>query len=249
MSHEPTIVLVHGAFADASSWSGVVELLLQQGHHVVAPANPLRGLATDSAYMASYIRQIEGPVILVGHSYGGAVISNAASAAKNVLGLVFVAAFAPENGETLGGAEANSKDSVLNSALVQRLYPTGKDGETAPEVIVDPAKFHDAFASDVPEKQSAVMAATQRPVAAGAFSEASGPPAWKTIPSWAVVAVGDKAAGADVIRSMAKRAGARTVEIKGSHVIMVSQPQAVTDVILEALQTVAKPVAGVGARK
>jgi len=246
MSHEPTIVLVHGAFADASSWNGVVERLLQGGHHVVAPANPLRGLASDSAYIASDISQIDGPTILVGHSYGGAVISNAATTAKNVLGLVFVAAFAPENGETLGGAEANSKDSVLNSALVQRLYPTGKDGETAPEFIVDPAKFHDAFASDVPEKQSAVMATTQRPVAAGAFSEASGPPAWKTIPSWTMVAVGDKAAGTDVIRSMAKRAGAKTVEIKGSHVIMVSQPQAVTDVILEALQAVAKPVAGVG---
>jgi pimeloyl-ACP methyl ester carboxylesterase len=248
MSHEPTIVLVHGAFADASSWNGVVERLLQGGHHVVAPANPLRGVAVDSAYIASYISQVEGPTILVGHSYGGAVISNAASTAKNVLGLVFVAAFAPENGETLGGVEANSKDSVLNSALVQRLYPTGKDGETAPEFIVDPAKFHDAFASDVPDKQSAVMAVTQRPVAAAAFSEASGPPAWKTIPSWAVVAVGDKAAGTDVIRSMAKRAGAKAVEIKGSHVIMVSQPQAVTDVILEALQAVAKPVASAGVR-
>ena len=249
MSHEPTIVLVHGAFADASSWNGVVERLLQQEHHVVAPANPLRGLTADSAYIASYISQIDGPTILVGHSYGGAVISNAASAAKNVLALVFVAGFALEKGETLGGAEANSKDSVLNSALVQRLYPTGKDGETAPELIVDPTRFHDAFASDVPEKQSAVMAATQRPVAAGAFSEASGPPAWKSIPSWAVVAVGDRAAGTDVIRSMAKRANARTVEIKGSHVIMVSQPQAVTDLILEALQAVAKPVAGVGAQK
>ena len=248
MSHEPTIVLVHGAFADGSSWNGVVERLLQGGHHVVAPANPLRGVAADSAYIASYISQIDGPTILVGHSYGGAVISNAASAAKNVLGLVFVAAFAPENGETLGGVEANSKDSVLNSALVQRLYPTGKDGETAPEFIVDPAKFHDAFASDLPEAQSAVMAATQRPAAAAAFSEASGPPAWKTIPSWTVVAVGDRAAGADVIRSMAKRAGAKTVEIKGSHVVMVSQPQAVTDVILEALQAVAKPVAGAGVR-
>src|ERR1700694_3105635 len=212
MSHEPTIVLVHGAFADASSWNGVVERLLQGGHHVVAPANPLRGLAADSAYIASYISQIDGPTILVAHSYGGAVISNAARTAKNVLGLVFVAAFAPENGETLGGAEANSKDSVLNAALVQRLYPTGKDRETAPELIVDPAKFHDAFASDVPEKQSAVMAATQRPVAAAAFSEASGPPAWKTIPSWTGVGVGDEAAGADVIRSMAKRAGANAVE-------------------------------------
>ena len=249
MSHEPTIVLVHGAFADASSWSGVVERVLQGGHHVVAPANPLRGLAADSAYIASYISQIDGPTILVGHSYGGAVISNAAGTAKNVLALVFVAAFAPERGETLGGAEASSKDSVLNPALVQRLYPTGKEGETAPEFIVDPAQFHDVFASDVPEKQSAVMAATQRPIGASAFSEASGPPAWKTVPSWAVVAVGDKAAGTDVIRSMAKRANARTVEVKGSHVIMVSQPQAVTDVILEALQAVAKPVAGVGARK
>jgi len=248
MSHEPTIVLVHGAFADASSWSGVVERLLQGGHHVVAPANPLRGVAADSAYIASYISQIDGPTILVGHSYGGAVISNAASTANNVLGLVFVAAFATENGETLGAVEANSKDSILNTALVQRLYPTGKDGETAPEFIVDPAKFHDAFAADVPEKQSAVMAATQRPIGAAAFSEASGPPAWKTIPSWAVVAVGDKAAGTDVIRSMAKRAGARAVEIKGSHVIMVSQPQAVTDVILEALQAVAEPVSGAGAR-
>src|SRR6202165_2945840 len=212
MSHEPTIVLVHGAFADASSWNGVVERLLQGGHPVCAPANPFRGVAADSAYIASYISQIDGPTILVGHSYGGAVISNAASTAKNVLGLVFVAAFAPENGETLGGAEANSKDSVLNSALVQRLYPAGKGGETAPEFIVDPAKFHDAFASDVPEKQSAVMAATQRPVAAAAFSEASGPPAWKTIPSWTGVGVGDEAAGADVIRSMAKRAGANAVE-------------------------------------
>ena len=248
MSHEPTIVLVHGAFADASSWNGVVERLLQGGHHVVAPANPLRGVAADSAYLASYISQIDGPTILVGHSYGGAVISNAASTAKNVLALVFVAAYAPEKGETLGGAGANSKDSVLNSALVQRLYPTGKDGETAPEFIVDPEKFHDAFAADVPHRQSAVMAATQRPIAAGAFSEASGPPAWKTIPSWAVVAVGDKAAGTDVIRSMAQRAGAKAVEIKGSHVIMVSQPQAVADVILEALQAVAKPVAGAGVR-
>ena len=249
MSHEPTIVLVHGAFADASSWSGVVERVLQGGHHVVAPANPLRGLAADSAYIASYISQIDGPTILVGHSYGGAVISNAASKAKNVQALVFVAAFAPEKGETLGGAEASSKDSVLNPALVQRLYPSGNEGETGLEFLVDPARFHDVFASDVPEKQSAVMAATQRPIAAGAFSEASGPPAWKTIPSWAVVAVGDRAAGTDVIRSMATRAGAKTVEIKGSHVIMVSQPQAVTDVILEALQAVAKPVAGVGARK
>jgi pimeloyl-ACP methyl ester carboxylesterase len=249
MSHEPTIVLVHGAFADASSWNGVVERLLQGGHHAIAPANPLRGLTVDSAYIASVLNQIEGPVVLVGHSYGGAVNTNAATKAKNVVGLVFVAAFAPDNGETLGAVEAGSKDSVLNAALLQRMYPTGKDGETAPEFYVDPAKFRDAFAADLPEKQSAVMAATQRPVAAAAFSDASGAPAWTTIPSWAVVAVGDKAAGTDVIRSMAKRAGAEITEVKGSHVIMVSQPQAVTDVIVGAVNSVARRLAGAGARK
>ena len=248
MSHEPTIVLVHGAFADASSWNGVVERLLQQGHHVVAPANPLRGLIFDSAYIASVLNQIDGPVLLVGHSYGGAVNTNAATKAKNVVGLVFVAAFAPEEGETLGAAEAGSKDSVLNSALVQRVYPTGQGGSTAPEFHVDPAKFKDAFAADVPEKQRTVMAASQRPIAAAAFSDPSGPPAWKTLPSWTVVAVGDKAAGADVIRSMAQRAKAKITEIEGSHVIMVSQPQAVTDVIVQALATVTKPTVGAGTR-
>lgn len=249
MSHEPTIVLVHGAYADASSWAGVVERLLQGGHHVVAPANPLRGLTIDSAYIASVLSQIDGPVVLVGHSYGGAVNTNAAAKVANVVGLVFVAAFAPEQGETLGAVEANSRDSVLNSALVQRTYPTGKDGETAPEFYVDPVRFREVFAADVPEKQCAVMAATQRPAALAGFSDASGAPDWKTIPSWAVVAVGDKAAGTDVIRSQAQRAGAQITEIKGSHVIMVSQAQAVTDVILGALQSVGKPVAGAAARK
>lgn len=249
MSHEPTIVLVHGAYADASSWSGVVERLLQGGHHVLAPANPLRGLTADSAYIASVLKQIDGPVVLVGHSYGGAVNSNAAAKAKNVIALVFVAAFAPEQGETLGAVEANSKDSVLSTALVQRMYPTGKNGETAPEFYVDAAKFKDAFAADVPDQQCMGMAATQRPAAVAAFTDASGTPAWKTIPSWAVVAVGDKAAGTDVIRSMAQRANAKITEITGSHVIMVSQPQAVTDVILQALASVTQPVAGAGARR
>ena len=249
MSHEPTIVLVHGAFADASGWSGVIERLLPQGHHVIAPPNPLRGLIADSDYIASVLNQIEGPVLLVGHSYGGAVNSNAATKAKNVLGLVFVAAFAPEEGETLGAVEAGSKDSVLNSALLQRMYPTGQHGATAPEFYIDPAKFRDAFAADVPDELCAVMAATQRPIGAAAFSDPSGPPAWKTIPSWSVVAAGDKAAGTDVIRSMAQRAKAEITEVKGSHAIMVSQPQAVTDVIMQALASVAKPPVGVGARK
>ncbi|HVN61368.1 MAG TPA: alpha/beta hydrolase [Gaiellaceae bacterium] len=238
-----TVVLVHGAFADASSWNGVVEHLQAAGVQVSAPANPLRGIAHDSAYIASFLEQIPGPILAVGHSYGGAVISNAATDAGNVVGLVYVAAFAPDEGERLGEVEATSKDSVLSTALVPLQYPNGTD--TATEFAIDPAKFRDAFAADLPAEQTAVMAATQRPVAESAFSEPSGPPAWKSLPVWAVVAIGDIAAGADVIRSMAERAGATITELEGSHVIMVSQPAAVAEVILTAA---AEAVVGVGSR-
>jgi pimeloyl-ACP methyl ester carboxylesterase len=230
-----TVVLVHGAFADASSWKGVIERLQKKGVQVTAPANPLRGLASDSAYLASFLNQIPGPVLAVGHSYAGAVITNAATKARNVVGLVFVAAFAPEEGERLGEIESGSKDSVLNAALVPLKYPTGQGAQTAVEFTVTPAHFHDAFAADLPAEQTALMAATQRPVAEGAFSEPSGVPAWKTLPSWTVVATGDKAAGTDVVRAMAQRAGATITEVEGSHVIMLSQPQVVTDVILSAV--------------
>jgi pimeloyl-ACP methyl ester carboxylesterase len=236
-----TVVLVHGAFADASSWNGVIERLQAAGIQVTAPAIPLRGIAQDSAYIASFLNQIPGPVLAVGHSYAGAVISNAAADAGNVAGLVFVAAFAPEEGERLGEVEATSRDSVLMTAQVALQYPTGNGAETATEVAIDPAKFHDAFAADLPREQTAVMAATQRPVAEPAFSEPSGPPAWKSLPTWAVVATGDKAAGADVIRSMAERAGATITEAEGSHVIMVSQPETVANVILTAAAAVHRP--------
>src|SRR5829696_7643144 len=149
----------------------------------------------------------------------GAVISNAATRANNVVGLVYVAAFAPDEGERLIEIESDSKDSVLNSALVPLQYPTGQGSETAVEFAIDSAQFHDAFAADLPAAQTAVMAATQRPVAELAFSEPSGEPAWKKLPSWAVVSTGDKAAGADVVRSMAERAGATITEAEGSHVI------------------------------
>ena len=237
-SNPLTVVLVHGAFADASSWNDVVAQLQAGGVQVVAPANPLRGISIDSAYIAGVLGQISGPVLAVGHSYGGAVISNAATDAGNVVGLVFIAAFAPEQGERLIDAESTSKDSVLTTALVPLQYPTGQGGQTAVEFAIDPAKFRDAFAADLPAEQTAVMAATQRPVAELAFSEPSGPPAWKSLPSWAVVATGDLAAGADVVRSMAERAGATITEVEGSHVIMVSQPQTVTDVILKAIAAV-----------
>jgi pimeloyl-ACP methyl ester carboxylesterase len=233
-----TVVLVHGAFADASSWTGVIERLQARGVQVTAPANPLRGISIDSAYLANVFSQIPGPVLAVGHSYGGAVITNAAANASNVVGLVYVAAFAPDEGERLGEVENNSKDSVLNAALAPHQYPTGQGAETALEFAINPERFHDAFAADLPTTQTAVMAATQRPISELAFSEPSGAPAWKSLPSWAVVATGDKAAGADVIRSMAQRAKATITEVAGSHVIMISQPQVVTDVILSAVSAV-----------
>jgi pimeloyl-ACP methyl ester carboxylesterase len=234
----PTVVLVHGAFADASSWNEVIRRLQAEGVRVIAPANPLRGISVDSAYVAGLLDQTPGPVVAVGHSYGGAVITNAAAQASNVVGLVFVAAFAPEEGERLGEATPTSKDAVLSTALVPLRLPAANGGEPGVEFAIDPAKLHDVFAGDLPAEEAAVMAATQRPIAEAAFSEPSGPPAWKDMPSWAVVATGDRAAGTDLVRSMAERAGATITEVDASHVVMVSQPQAVTDVILEALGAV-----------
>lgn len=234
-----TVMLVHGAFADASGWGGVTERLHDAGVTVTAPPNLLRGVEEDSAYISSMLEQIPGPVLLVGHSYGGVVISNAAAKAENVVGLVYVAAFAPDEGETLMGIEGDSKDSILNSSLLALQYPTGKGAETAVEFAIDPKYFHEAFSADLPVEQAAVMAAGQRPCAALAFSEKSGAPAWKSLPSWAVIPTGDKAAGTDVLRTMAKRAGATVTEVDGSHAIMISQPQAVTEVILSAINVVA----------
>ena len=234
----PTVVLVHGAFADAGSWAPVTERLLKAGVKVQALVNPLRSLAGDSAYVASAIAQIPGPVLAVGHSYGGASITNAATTTPNVVGLVFVAGFAPDEGETLAEIEGTSRDSALGPALLTAQYPTGPDDATATELYVNPASFREVFAGDLPEAQAAVLAASQRPVAAAAFEEKTGEPGWKKLPAWAVVATGDKAAGADVVLMMAKRANADIVELEGSHLIMISQPDAVTDVILGALRSV-----------
>jgi pimeloyl-ACP methyl ester carboxylesterase len=231
-----TVVLVHGAFADSSSWNGVIARLLARGVPVVAVANPLRGISSDSAYVASVFEQIPGQVLAVGHSYGGAVITNAATGASNVRGLVYVAAFAPDEGEVLLEVEGGSKDSVLASALVPHQYPTASG--TATEFTIDPAKARDAFASDVSDDDAALIGVIQRPTSELAFGEPSGPPAWKSLPSWAVVATGDKAAGTDVVRAHAERAGAQITEVDGSHVIMVSQPQLVAEVIEAAIAEV-----------
>ena len=233
----PTVVLVHGAFADASSWNGVIPMLEAKGLTVTAPPNPLRGIEIDSAYIKSVLQQIDGPILLVGHSYGGAVMTNAATGLPNVVGLVYVAAFAPDDGEVLGAVTPTSKDSVLNTALVPRTYPNGNGG-TLTEFSIAPDKVREAFARDLSDGDIKLIAAGQRPISERAFSDPNGPPAWKDIPSWAVVATGDKAVGTDLARSMAERAGATITEVEGSHVIMISQPQAVTDVIVEALSRV-----------
>lgn len=231
-----TVVLVHGAFADGSSWNGVIERLQQKGVAVTAVANPLRGVSHDSAYLASVFDQIPGPVLAVGHSYGGALISNAATGKANVVGLVYVAAFAPDEGETLAEVTATSKDSVLGAALVPHKYPT--DGGSATEFTLATANAREAFAADVSDAQAALIGAIQRPVSELAFGEPSGVPAWKTLPTWAIVPTGDRAAGTDVVRAHADRAGAEITEVDGSHVIMISRPDVVAEVIESALAKV-----------
>jgi pimeloyl-ACP methyl ester carboxylesterase len=239
LDRQVTVALVHGAFADSSSWNGVIERLQADDIPVQALVNPLRGVAADSAYAASAMRQIPGKVLAVGHSYGGAVITNAATATDNVVGLVYVAAFAPDEGETLMDIEGGSRDSVLTTVLRQTEYPTGGRAP-AVELSIEPASFRQAFAADLSEKDTEVMSATQRPVAASAFGEKNGPPAWRKLPSWAVVATGDKAAGADAVRSMARRAGAQITEVDSSHVVMISHPDEVADVVRTAYQAVSR---------
>ncbi len=233
-----TVALVHGAFADNSGWNGVIERLQADNIPVKALVNPLRGIAADSAYVASAMRQIPGRVLAVAHSYGGAVITNAATTADNVVGLVYVAAFAPDEGETLMDIEGRTRDSVLLTVLRPNDYPTGSGSESARELSIDPESFRQAFAADLPEQEAAVMSATQRPIAEASFGEPSGPPAWKKLPSWAVVATGDKTIGTDVVMSMAQRAGAQITEVDSSHVLMISHPDTVADVVRTAYQAV-----------
>ena len=233
-----TVVLVHGAFADASGWSGVITRLLAAGLNVVAPPNPLRGVSADAAYIASAVNQIPGPVLLVGHSYGGVVISNAAPLAKNVVGLVYVCAFIPDEGETLQALAAQATDSKLGPALRPAQYPTGEGSEPGIEFSIDPVAFHEVFCADLPAAQAAYMAVSQRPGAALGFGEPSGPVGWTTLPSWALISPSDVTIGPSGERFMAERAGAVIVEVDASHVAMISQPQAVVDLILSAAGSV-----------
>ncbi|MCD0486354.1 alpha/beta hydrolase [Streptacidiphilus sp. ASG 303] len=232
----PTVVLVHGAFADASSWNPVIRLLQRDGYRVVAPANPLRGLAADSAYLAGVLRSIKGPVVLVGHSYGGAVVSGAAAGNPAVKSLVFVSAFMPDKGEALGPLAARFPGSELNPALLP-VPTTNGDGTTGTDLYIKPDMLRRVFAADLSGATTAVMAATQRPIDAAAFAGKATAAAWRTIPSWAVVATRDKAIPPELERFEARRAHARTTEIDSSHVPMLSHPEAVERVIVDAARS------------
>jgi pimeloyl-ACP methyl ester carboxylesterase len=233
-SAKPTIVLVHGAFADASSWNGVITHLQKDGYNTVAVANPLRSVSNDARLVSDVVGSIVGPVVLVGHSYGGQVISTAASGHSNVKSLVYVAAFAPANGEAAAELAGKFPGSTLGGALA----PPVKLTSGSADLYIDQAKFRDQFAHDVPAEATALMAAGQRPITEAALTEKSGEPAWKSLPSYFVYGDGDKNIPAKALGFMAERAGSkRTIVVNGaSHVVMVSNPQVVSDLIKEAAQ-------------
>ena len=230
---KPTIVLVHGAFADSSGWSAVAARLFKAGYPVIAFSNPLRGPLSDGEYLRQFLTTIDGPVVLVGHSYGGAVISNGATGNPNVKALVYVAAYALAEGESVVAAnELGGGHTEVTDHLVVRPYP----GSAPPDgdAFIDPAHFRRLFAQDLPARTTRFMAATQRPGALAGLVTPSGPPAWESIPSWYLVARQDRIIPPEAERAMAARADAKTVEINSSHVAMMSHPAAVTKLILRA---------------
>ena len=233
----PTIVLVHGGFADAtSSWSSVIDRLQDAGLTAVAPANPQRGIVNDSAYVSNVVRTIEGPVLLVGHSYGGIVITNVGSQVENAVGLVYVAGMAPDEGEAMLDVAANYPKTLILDALRPASVAAS---EAEADFIIDPAQYRAAFAADLPEETTRVLAATQRPFVGSALATPSGPAAWKTLPSWYAVATADQAIHPDQQRFYAKRMGATTIEVDASHSIMVSQPDAIAELIRSAVGALA----------
>jgi pimeloyl-ACP methyl ester carboxylesterase len=244
---KPTIVLVHGGWADSSTWDSVISVLQQEGYTVDAPPNPLRGLASDSAYLAAYLKTISGPIILVGHSYGGAVITNAATANPNVRGLVYVDAFEPAVGETLEQLSFAKPGSCLagggnlNNVVNFVVNPSQPAGDYDLYLKIAPGTdypgFDACFATDVPKQQAAVLAATQRPFALGAFTEASESAAWASIPSWAVIGTDDQAIPPAELTFMAQRAHSRITYVKAGHLSMITQPWAVANVINQAARS------------
>ncbi|MEV4313105.1 alpha/beta hydrolase [Actinocrispum sp. NPDC049592] len=223
-------MLVHGAFADGSSWNGVISDLERRGYPVIAAANPLRAVAADSAAIKALIESVKGPVVLVGHSYGGQVISNAAVNEPNVKALVYIAGFLPERGESALDLSTKFPGSTLGDTLQQVKLPDG-----GIDLYVRQDLFPKQFAADVPLPQARLMAATQRPVTQAALTDPSGVPAWHTIKSWSLIPTADKNIPPAAQRFMAERAHAHTVEIPGaSHAVLVSHPKAVANLIADA---------------
>ncbi|MBW9121208.1 alpha/beta hydrolase [Microbacterium trichothecenolyticum] len=234
----PTAVLVHGAFADASGWDGIIRELLARGYSVVAPANPLRGIHSDAAAIRFAAGAVDGPVVLVGHSYGGAVITQAAQGLDNLAGLVYVAAFAPAAGETVASVQEPFPQPLLASTV----RPTPYDAIGAaggPDLVIDGAGFRETFAADLPEESARVMAVSQRPLAAAAAGEPLTHAGWTDRPSWYLVSTDDHAIAPEAQRFMAKRMGAVTEEIAGSHVAFIAHPAQVASFIARALDATA----------
>jgi pimeloyl-ACP methyl ester carboxylesterase len=229
---KPTVVLVHGAWADSSGWNHVIQRLTKKGYNTFAPATPLRSLAGDAAYLRSILEQTDGPIVLVGHSYGGAVITNAAAGLANVKALVYINAFAPDMGEdTLHLAGAGS---LIESSIEFKAIPPF--GPTDVDVYIKTANFHETFAGDLPEKEAALLAATQRPVALAAGAGPTTATAWRTIPSWYLLGRQDRTITPDAQRFMATRAGSDLVEIDSAHLPMLSNPKAVVERIETAAE-------------
>lgn len=232
---KPTVVLVHGAFAESASWNGVLTKLIAKGYPTIAAANPLRKVKSDAGYVASILKGIEGPILLVGHSYGGAAITNAVNGNKNVKALVYVAGFAPDTGET--AAELSGR--YPGSTLAPTFAPPVALPDGGKDLYIQQSKFHAQFAADVPVADAKLMASTQRPVTDAALNEASGAPAWKSTPSWFIYGSRDLTIPAAVHSFMAKRANSKeTIAVNGaSHVVMFSHPDAVAKLIEHAATT------------
>lgn len=236
---KPTIVLEHGAWADSGSWNGVVQRLQHDGYKVYAPPDPLQGLKYDTATLKDFLGTIPGPIVLVGHSYGGMVITNAATGNKNVKALVYDDAFIPAKGDTAGslsGARPGSCLAVANPATVFNLVPFPGAPKGVVDAYVKPSVFPGCFANGLPASEGAVLAATQRPLATSVLTDKSGVPAWKTIPSWAIVGTADHVIPPAEQLFMAKRAGAHITEVHAPHLSMISNPEVVTETIIAAAQ-------------
>lgn len=234
----PTIVLVHGAFAESASWNGVITDLQGRGYRVIAVANPLRGLQPDAAYLRSTLESISGPIVVAGHSYGGSVMTEAADGVSGVKALVYIASFNLDVGESTADMVGKFPGAMLGAAVDPVPVPLAGGG-TGSDLYIRQDEFHAVFAADVAPDVAAIMAATQRPIIATALEDKATRAAWKTVPSWTMVTLQDLAIPADSMRFMAARAGSTTVEIDASHAVTVSQPGTVADLIDAAARATA----------